>query len=390
MFINKIIITSDLTSGGIQLKIICQKEDLINGIQVVLRVVSSKTTIPILTGIYMSAQNGELTFKTTDLEIGLEKKVAVDILEEGAVVISAKVISEIVRKLPDTPLTLESNEAHALTIKYGNSQIKVNGFDPEEFPLMAAINGIEKISIEQSLLKSMIRQTIIALSDDDLRPVFTGMLVEIKNDGIINLVATDTHRIAFRQGKYSGDITKECSFIVPGKSMLELMRVLADNNEPIEIRINENQVFFKREDLALLSRLIEGQFPAYKQVMPTEFETSFIFESSIFSNSIERAALVVREDTKKSANIIKFAIEDNKIVIEATSADIGQIHEEIEVEVQGNAMEIAFNSKYLLDALRVINSEKGIVSLTGPVSPGIIKNIENDDFLYLILPVRTV
>lgn len=372
------------------MKIICQKEDLLNGIQVVQRVVSSKTTIPILTGVYLSAKDGSLTFKTTDLEIGLEKKVNIDIVEEGAIVIAAKYFSEIVRKLPDVPLTLESNNNNVLTITYGNSEIKIKGFDSEEFPLMSAINGIEKINVEQNILKSMIRQVIVALSDDEMRPIFTGMLIEVKSDGTFYLVATDTHRLAFRVGKYSGEVANEHSFIVPGKTMQELMRVMADDDAPIEIRFNENQVYFKREDFSLLSRLIEGQFPAYKQVIPTEFETSFIFDTSIFANSIDRAALLVREDAKKAANVIKFAIDNNKIIIEADSIDIGHIHEEIDVEVTGNPMEIAFNSKYLLEALRVLNSEKGIIQLSGPISPGIIKSKENDDYVYLILPVRNV
>lgn len=376
--------------GGSAVKIICQKEDLQNGIQAVQRVVSSKTTIPILTGIYISAHEGRLTFKTTDLEIALEKKVAVDVVIEGAIVLSAKYFSEIVRKLPDMPLTLESTEKNALTITYGSSNIKINGFDPDEFPLMTAINSSTAISVPQNMLKNMIRQVAVALSDDEMRPVFTGVLMEIKTDGQICLVATDTHRLAFRQGNFTGEIEAARSLIVPGKTMIELMKSLTDNEDPIEISFNENQIYFKREDFSLISRLIEGQFPAYRQILPTQFETTVIFNNSFLNESIDRAALMVREDAKKSANVIKLIIntEDQKIIIEANSADIGQLYEEIPVEVQGNGMEIAFNSKYLLDALRVLGEEKGAFQLSGPVNPGIIKTLESDDFVYLILPVR--
>lgn len=372
------------------MKIICQKEDLLNGIQAVQRVVSSKTTIPILTGIHISAHDGRLTFKTTDLEIGLEKKVAVDVVVEGAIVLSAKYFSEIVRKLPDMPLTLESNEKNSLLITYGSSNIKINGFDPDEFPLMTAINSESAISIPQNILKTMIRQVVVALSDDEMRPVFTGVFIEVKKDGNICLVATDTHRLAFRQGVFTGEISSDCTLIVPGKTMIELMKSLSDNEDPIEINFNENQIYFKREDFSLISRLIEGQFPAYRQILPTQFETTIIFNNNFLTESIDRAALMVREDAKKSANVIKLGInnEEQKIIIEANSADIGQLYEEIPVEIQGNSMEIAFNSKYLLDALRVLGEEKGAFKLSGPVNPGIIKTLESEDFMYLILPVR--
>ncbi len=369
------------------MKIRCEKTDLVNGVQVVQRAVSTKNTLPILGGILLETKsNSDLIFKATDLEMGIKCAVSAEIIKPGSVVLPSKYFSELVRKLPDIPITLESDH-HAVNIKYGESQIIINGFDPEEFPVLPSISSGNSFTMPGNLFKNMIRQVSIAVSRDESRPVFTGILTEI-SENKIRFVSTDTHRLAYKTEQLETNSQTRAD-IIPGKTLVEVSR-LTGENEPLTISFDKNQVLFQISNVSLVSRLIEGPFPDYKQVIPKKYSTHVRVETKSFLQVVERASLLSTEDGTKKTNVVKISFSDNNLIINLNSPDVGRLREKIPAYIEGEDLEIAFNSKYLLDVLKVIDDEEIYMELSGSLSPGIIKPVTKENYCYLILPVRTV
>lgn len=384
-------ITRYVDKGDTIVHINCQKEDLVYGVQVVSRAVSNKNTLPVLSGIMLTAQDNTLTFRATDLEMAIECSIDVEVIENGTVILQGKYFNEIVRKLPSGLINIKSTNNYGIEIKYDKSNLNMHGFDPEEFPLFPNISGIVHGSIDQDLFKNMIKQVSIATSHDEARPVFTGILMEIEENEV-TMVATDTHRLALRKGLWKGDLIKEkVSFIVPSRTMIEVARIIGDETEPLYITVSENQVYFKTGNISLISRLIDGQYPAYNQVIPSNTlnKSKIRVRTKKLLEAGERASLLARDELKEKSSVIKITVNDSNMVINSNSAEIGKIHEEINIFLDGELTEIAFNSKYLIDALKVIDAEEIKIDLTGPLSPGIIRPVEGENYLYLILPVRT-
>lgn len=368
------------------MKIIATKENLLNGIQTVQKAISNKNTIPILSGIYMKAKNNKLYFAATDLEIGIECKVPVQVLEEGEIVIPARHFSELVRKLPNTKITFTYlPEIIGLNIQYDEAEVDLKGWLGEEFPVIPDLEEEYCFEMDVNLLRNMIKQTIFATTVDDSRPIFTGALFEIEGNGL-NIVTTDTHRLALRTGKINTSYDKGLNVIVPGKTLSEVSRI-AKEEELIKIKGNYNQISFETEDARIISRIIDGKFPNYRQVIPQEYKTFVKTKTRAFQEIIERANLFTNE--KDGTSIIKVSISDGLLQVSSKS-QIGKVEEKLPIYVEGESIEISFNAKYLLDALKVIDSEDLNITLTGSLSPGIIKPGNHENFIYLILPLRTV
>lgn len=362
------------------------KDNLSYGVQVVQRAVSAKNPLPVLSGILLKAGNGHLTFTATDLELGIECVIPVTIEREGGIVLPAKYLGEIVRRLPDLKINVDVKENNSTMIKYGDSVFDLLGLPPEDFPILPSIESESTLIIKQGEFKEMIKQVGFATSSDDNRPVFTGILMKI-DEGTMKLVATDTHRLAFRQGVIENGASQEYkTVIVPGKTLNELNRIMSGDDEDLKIAFGDNQAVFEMKGIKLISRLIEGQFPNYKQVIPQGCKTKIKVRTKHLLEATERASLLAKE----GANVVKFTISKEQLVINSNSPEIGKIEEQLPVEMEGEETQIAFNSKYLIDVLRVIDAEDILLELTGSLSPGIIKPFDEDNYIYLILPIRVV
>lgn len=373
------------------MKILASQNQLMSGLQIVQRAISSKNTLQFLNGIYLEAKNDQLRLRATDLEIAIECTIPVQVHEEGVVLVPAKYFVEIVKRLPDLEILMELEEnSNILTLSYGSSQVQLNTYNPEEYPLLPEIEGEYEFEVNCDLLINAIRQVIVAASQDTSRPIFTGVLMEVEEGENIKLVSSDTHRLAYRQIKLNGPARPglNCSVIIPSRSLNELSRIFRPEDNILGIKIADNQILFQTEDVVLISRLIEGQFPNYKQVIPQEYHTRVRLLTKSFNDSVERASLLSRDDLKTRSNVIKLNIQGNNLTITSNSAEIGNIHEEIPIYLEGEATEIAFNGRYLIDVLRVIDQEEITLDLTGSLGPGIIRPVDSDNCLFLILPIR--
>jgi len=366
------------------MKVFCSKDSLITGVNTVQKAVSNKNTLPVLQGILLKAEGQTLIFEATDLEIGIRCVVPAQIEQEGVVVLPARIFSDLVRKLPDAPIELEFQN-DVLNINYYESNLALRGYDPEEFPLLPDLFEAETFNLPVAIFKTMIRQTTFACSTEESRPVFTGCLLQIE-EGNLRLIATDTHRLAYRIAEIENPEKIKFQGIIPAKTLSEIYRLLKDEDETLCIRFNESQILFQFGAVQLLSRLIEGQFPNYKQVIPQSCQTKLLLSTKLFQDSVERASLLVRDGAHPI--IIKLSIENERLSIVQTS-ELGKISEQMDVRKEGNDLKIAFNSKFLLDVLKVIDSDEIIFELSGSYSPGIIRPVDDPNYLYLALPVRT-
>ncbi|MGI6450803.1 MAG: DNA polymerase III subunit beta [Desulfitobacteriia bacterium] len=362
--------------------IFCTKEDLLTGVNTVQRAVSTKSTLPILQGIKIRTVQEGIWFEATDLEIGIRCLVPVNVQEEGEVVLPARLFSEIVRRLPDSEIRIESTD-HNINIYYGESHFALNGYDPEEYPEIADIPSPEIINLPVEVFKNMIKQTVFACAVEETRPVFTGLLLQIEKERI-SLVGTDTHRLAYSKALLSGN-EKDFSGIIPAKTMQEIYRLVGDE-EILAIKVSKARVIFNFGSIEILTRLIEGQFPNYKQVIPQSCNTKLFINTRKLLDTVERASLLSRDNYLKT-NTVRFNIENSMISINQYS-ELGKISEQIEIEQNGEDVAISFNAKYIIDLLKVIETENVLLETSGSYSPCVFRPENNDDYLCLVLPLR--
>lgn len=376
------------------MKVSIERSALLSAIQNVQRAVSTKTTIPVLSGIKIAAEKDLLKMTATDLETGIETNLpahidgeqVVQIMEEGAIVLSARYLSEIVRKLPHSTVELEVKQNYLTVIRSGSSEFNLHGLHAEEFPRLPQITGNQTFSIPAVVLKDIIRQSVPAVSTEEIRPVLTGVVASLK-DGQLKFVATDSHRLAQREVVVEAQGTLSFSnVIIPGKSLSELGRLLPDNDALVDVVIAENQTLFKFAHTQFYSRLIDGQYPDTSRIIPTSFKTSIRLGSKALLEAVERAALIARDNDN---NVVRLNIKSEQLEITSNSPDVGKVSETMTPSAfNGEELLIAFNAKYLIDALRVVESEEISVEFTGSMSPFLIKQPDNPGYLHLILPVR--
>ena len=368
------------------MKIICEREKLLKAINSVVKGVATKTTMPILEGILIQTNDNEIKLTTYDLEIGIEYIIESTVEEQGSTVVNAIMFSEIIRKLPDTEISITLNENNLLVIECEGSLYKLATKNPTEFPELPRINIENSVEMEQKILKSMIRKTIFAVSMEENRPVFTGCLFEIINNKI-NVVAVDGFRLAWS----SNYLEKKCNnfkAVIPGKTLNEVNKIITDSFEEIKIGVSKNQALFQMENCKIVTRLLDGEFLNYSSVIPKNWETRIRVNKKDMQECFERISLIsasVAEKEKKYP--VKIKIEVGKITISCTN-QTGDAKEEIYLETQGKELEAGFNPKYFLDALKVIEDEEIFVDFGTSVSPSVIRPIENEDYTYMILPIR--
>ena len=373
------------------MKIIFQKEDLLYAVAAVERAVSNKNTLPVLGGILISAQNGKVCFRATDLDLAMECVIQAEILEEGECVAPGRKLSAISRLLPGGSITLFS-DGDKLNLDYTIGSQTLLCFPAEEFPVLPAWEGEIEGSIPVRVFRRLVRQVGIAAATDEVRPVFTGVFTELHENEIV-MVATDTHRLAIGRGVWYGN--GESTLLIPNRTLQEAARLAVNEDDQITIAVGKNQVYFSYANLTFTSRVIVGQYPDYKQVLPADdlFQTTVIADRRQFGEVLERAALISRETGRGKGSAVRLEIAENRLEVAAEVPDEGMIHEDVAVTTSGDAMTVNFNARYLLDVLKVVDEERILLQLTGSSTPGVLfpdqgEDKEETDYLYLLLPIR--
>lgn len=371
------------------------RDRLLNGLNDVMKAVSSKTTIPILTGIKIDVTEEGLFLTGSDADITIQTFIPVEedgdqlinITETGSIVLQARMFNEIVRKLPTNDVEIEVVNGLQTHIRSGKSEFHLIGSDASEYPLLPEVSADGSFSLPADLLKSIIRETVFAVAASESRPVLTGVNWQIQDDELV-CVATDSHRLARRKTKLEQVPTDVSSVVIPGKSLNELNKVLEDSTNPVQIVITSQQVLFKTENVLFFSRLLEGNYPDTTRLIPAEFKTNVTINGKSLLQAIDRASLLAREDRN---NVVRFeTFEGNIVEISSNSPEIGKVEEQIQVEaLDGENLKISFSAKYMMEALKAIDGQDVIIQFTGAMRPFILRSVIDDAILQLILPVRT-
>ena len=368
------------------MKIICDKDKILKAINSVTKAVASKTTMPILEGILIQTNDKEVKLTTYDLEIGIEYIIEATVEEQGATVVNAIMFSEIIRKLPDAEIKIYLNENNLLVIECEGSLYKLATMNPTEFPELPQINIENSIEIEQNALKEMIRKTIFAVSTEENRPIFTGCLFEVV-DNKLNLVAVDGFRLAWKS-KYLQTKINNFSAVIPGRTLNEINKIILDLFDNIKIGIAKNQALFEMENCKIVTRLLDGEFLNYSNVIPSMWDTRIRVNKSNMQNCFERVSLISSSSIEKEKKYpVKVSIDIGKVIISCTN-QTGDAKEEMYVSTEGKNLEAGFNPKYFLDAFRAIDDEEVFIDFGTSISPCIIRPVDNGDYIYMILPIR--
>lgn len=362
----------------------CNKDTLLNNINIVLKSVASRTTMPILECILLTADKNGFRLVSNDLEFGIEtSNIEADIVEKGSVALEARMFYDIVRNMPEEEISICVDEKNLTTIKSGKTEFKILGLNGEEFPKVNLIERDEKYIVSAHILKNMIKQTKFSVSTDESKPALTGELIEIKN-GNLNIVAIDGFRVAFRKVELSAKENIEA--IVPAKTLNEVIKILPDKEDSfVNIYFNENNIMFELDSCIIVSRLLEGEFLKYEQIFTDDYNTKIEINKTDFLNSLERASLISKDNKKIP---VKLQIKKAETLIITSNTEFGTSYEEIKIDMEGEELTIGFNPKYFIEALKAIEDETIIIQFMSALSPCIIKSIEKDDYKYLILPLK--
>ena len=364
------------------MKLICSKSNLLNGVQIVSKAVPNKTTMSILECILVDATKGVITLTANDMELGIETTIEGNIVEKGIIALDAKIFLEIVRKLPDNEITIETDDTYKTTITCEKAKFNIIGKSGEDFSYLPVIEKEDNIILSQFTLKEVVRQTIFSISDNDNNKLMTGELFDINGDEL-KVVSLDGHRISIRKIQLKNTYNPK-KVVVPGKTLNEVSKILpGDADKDVTISFTEKHIVFEFEHTTVVSRLIEGEYFRIDQMLSSDYETKVKINKKELLNCIDRATLLVKEGDKKP---IIINIVDGSMELKINSI-LGSMNEDIDIEKQGKNLMIGFNPKFLIDALRVIDDEEVDLYMVNPKAPCFIKNPE-ESYIYLILPVN--
>lgn len=370
------------------------RDRLLDGLNNAMRAVSSKTTIPILTGIKLDVTAEGLRLTGSDADVTIQTfiqseedgKQIINVEAPGSIVLQARMLHEIVRKLPTNIVEIEVTDNFQTFIRSGKSEFHLIGSDANEYPQLPELSNNEQFSIPSDLLKTVIRETVFAVATSESRPVLTGVHWQTTENELI-CVATDSHRLARRKVTVDNLPTGQ-NVVIPGKSLNELNKILDDSSTAVEIALTSQQVLFKTNEVLFFSRLLEGNYPDTSRLIPNEYKTNVTINGKLLLQAIDRASLLAREDRN---NVVRFeTVGDNSVEISSNSPEIGKVKEQIAVEqAEGEELKISFSAKYMMDALKAIDGQDVMIQFTGAMKPFILRSIHDDAILQLILPVRT-
>lgn len=364
------------------MKIVCKKSNLLNGVQIVSKAVPSKTTMSILECILVDTRSGNIKLTANDMELGIETTIDGDIISKGMIALDAKIFLEIVRKLPDSDITIETDDSYKTTITCEKAKFNIIGKSGEDFSYLPEIERNDSVMISQFTLKEVIRQTIFSIADNDNNKLMTGELFEI-NDDTLKVVSLDGHRISIRKIALKNSYENK-KVVVPGKTLNEVSKILpGDMDKDVNIFFTDKHILFEFDNTVVVSRLIEGEYFKIDQMLSNDYETKVRINKKELLNCIDRATLLVKEGDKKPVII---NITDAFMELKMNST-VGSMDEEIDIDKEGKDLMIGFNPKFLIDALRVIEDEEVDLYMVNPKAPCFIRNAE-ESYIYLILPVN--
>jgi DNA polymerase III subunit beta len=356
------------------------KEAILDGLQRVQNVVSTRTTLPILSNVLLQTSKGSLSLTTTDLDVAVRCKVEADVSKEGSTTLPARKLFSILKEVPAAEIEVEVDDRNAASIRCGSSFYKIMGLPEEEFPRFPEVGAGKSLKIEQSILRDMLKKTAYAVSNDETRYVLNGVFMGFKGDKL-TVVATDGRRLALIEHDIEIPKGAEAELILPSKAVAELERLLGDKGEA-KLSIGENQIIFESNGTTLVSKLIEGTYPNFRQVIPTETKERVPLERELLLAALHRASILASEKSQS----VKLSFAKNTLTITATTPEVGEAKETLSINYKGKELAIAFNPQYMMDPLRNLDADEVFLELTDELSPGVIK--VNAPFLYVLMPMR--
>ncbi len=364
------------------MRITCNTSILAEACNVVQRGVSQKSSIPATEGILFKAENSSLSLSGYDIELGITTVIECRVEKEGSIVLNSHLLCDILRRLPNDSVTIEIDEHNLCKITSGNAEYSIISIPADDYPELPTVTGGFPFVIKQSVLKEMIRQTIFAVAVSDLKPVHKGIKFEVTENNI-RLISCDGFRLAVRN-EYIEYNNEELSFVVPAKTLSEIMKLITDEDENITFNIGKKYILFEIGNYRIVSRLLEGEFFNYKNAIPKENSTKARVNIKMLIDSVDRTSLLI---TGKLKSPVRCVFDDNTIKVSSTTS-LGAASDRIPASIEGKRIEIGFNNTYLTDCLRTIDSDEVNIELNSPISPIIIKPIEGDSFVFLIIPMR--
>lgn len=375
------------------MKLSCLQENLARGLSIAGRAVAARSTLPVLSNVLLATDGGQLKVSATNLEIGINSWVGARIDEEGAITVPARLLTDFVNSLPPERIDLElSVRTQTVHIRCARYEANIKGIDAQDFPIVPTAGEAERFArLEADALRQMIAQVVFAAATDESRPILTGVQVRFDADRL-TMAAADGYRLSVRTIPLSEPVKEKVEVIIPARALAELARISGDHEAPVEVVITpaRNQVLFHAQDVDLVSQLIEGRFPDYQQIIPASHTTRTVLDTAAFLKATRVSHLFARD----AANIVKVAIAPGqeltpgRLTLAATSTDLGDNVAELEAAVEGDTVEIAFNAKYMIDVLSVIDSAQVILETTSASSPGVLRPVGDDTFIHVIMPMH--
>ncbi|MCB0215993.1 MAG: DNA polymerase III subunit beta [Chloroflexi bacterium] len=376
------------------MNVICQQDNLARGLSIVNRAVASRTTLPILSNILMRAEGDRLKLSATNLEIGISCWIEAEVREAGAITVPARLLGDFVNSLPAEPVELKLDaKRKALDLSAGRYHADIKGIDAEDFPIMPTIDDGTSFTLDPAQLREMVAQVTIAAATDESRPILTGVQTVVDPDaGRVTMAAADGFRMSIREASFDAPLDGKVSVVIPARALQELGRVVGDADGPVRVSLteNRNQILFHTGHVDIVSQLIDGNFPDVEKIIPAGYTTRAVVNAKALHGAVRIASFFARD----SANVVRLKLEPGDdlnpgiLTVSAQSAEVGGNQSELEASIEGEAIEIAFNAKYMLDLLGALGSEQVAIEVSTPSSPGVYRPVDETEFTHVIMPMH--
>lgn len=364
------------------MKISIARGELLDALAVVSKGLSSRTTLPILSGIHVSTKGDSIVFQATDLEVSIRTSVKGRIEQTGQSVLPGKLLTDVVRSLPEAAVLIDTTTPGTASVQCGQSTFSMKTLSPDDYPKFPEVAADQTLSLPSDLFTRVVQQVSRSVSRDETRPILTGILVVVEG-GFLRMVATDSYRLCIREVAVEG-IAGEIELVVPGKAMEDVAKLIG-SSDSVSLGVAENQVIFTFGQTTFVSRRIEGTFPNYRQLLPKEHSTRAVVDRAELLDAVKRVSLMAQHSTPLR---VKVSVTDHTLTLSAATQDVGDASEDVQVTPVGEDVEIAFNHTYLLDGVSVAETDTVALEVTSPLKPGVLRPAEGDGFTYLLMPVR--
>jgi len=366
------------------MKFKCEREKFMKGLQKAQSITTVKSTLPILANVLIEAEKDGIRLSATDLEVGMKCTVPTEVKKTGAITLPARKLYEIIRELPQESVEIDVDSENRCTIKSGKSMFKIMGMPKEEFPVLPEFKNENVFTIDRDTLSEMIKKTIFSVSQDETRYVLCGVFLDISN-GKIKMISTDGRRLSYISKDAPNNKDRDIKVVIPSKAINELLKILnSSEDKEVKIDIGENQVVFGTDNTYLISRLIEGKYPNYEQVIPNKNEIQLKLKRDELLNVTHRVAIMINE----KSNSIRYNIKNNKMIVSAVSQGFGEAVEDLDIDYEGVDLKVAYNPVFVMDILKNIECDEVYFELTDSLKPGVIKPADDEEYISVVMPMR--